>query len=464
MKNNNRYMKDNKTIILIIFTAIILTLTTTLSFFVWNSTRNQDINVSVNLSGLDAFIHYNKGTDVLTGTLLPSTDYTGGISTEIELWKDPSAASRTIYGHIYLDITSIGTNLANEPALKWAITSNGEVLNTGDFVGKSNGNSISLKLNIPLSTSKQLFKIYIWLDESMSINDAIEGETIATVVRAEATEIPVEEPTGATYISSIFSNAEKTTVVNNSVEYQYATSVGMMEDVGGNVRYYGADPNNYVSFNNELWRIIGVFNDINDGTGKTETRLKIARNESIGNYDWDSNNTNEWSTATLQTYLNGTYLNGLTTEAKGMVGNAKWNLGGWSISSGLYANNFYQYERGTTVYSGRSTEWLGKIALMYVSDYMYAGDLSKCSKDGYNWNIDQTNCRDTSWLRNTSTAQWTLTPDSSGSNISFYVEASGYVNHLSLVFSCASRPVLYLASTVEITGGEGTSENPFTLS
>ncbi len=178
-------MKNKKTIVLIIALVVVLTLTATLSFFVWNSTRNQDINVSVNLSGLDAFIHYNKGTDVLTGTLLPSTDYTGGISTEIELWKDPSAASRTIYGHIYLDITSIGTNLANEPALKWAITSNGEVLNTGDFVGKSNGNSISLKLNIPLSTSKQLFKIYIWLDESMSINDAIEGETISTVVRAE---------------------------------------------------------------------------------------------------------------------------------------------------------------------------------------------------------------------------------------------------------------------------------------
>ena len=35
-----------------------------------------------------------------------------------------------------------------------------------------------------------------------------------------------------------------------------------------NLRYIGANPNNYVSFNNELWRIIGVFNNINDGTGK----------------------------------------------------------------------------------------------------------------------------------------------------------------------------------------------------
>ena len=452
-------MKNKKTIVLIIALVVVLTLTTTLSFFVWNSTRNQDINVALNLSGLDAFIHYNKGTDVLTGTLLPSTDYTGGISTEIELWKDPSAASRTIYGHIYLDITSIGTNLANEPALKWAITSNGEVLNTGDFVGKSNGNSISLKLNIPLSTSKQLFKIYIWLDESMSINDAIEGETIATVVRAEATEIPAEEPTGATYISSIFSNAEKTTVVNNSVEYQYATSVGMMEDVGGNIRYYGADPNNYVWFNNELWRIIGVFKDIDDGTGKTETRIKIARSESIGNYAWDSNNVNEWSTSTLQTYLNETYLNGLTSEAQAMVGNAKWNLGGWSTTS-IYANQFYEYERGTTVYSGRSTEWTGKIALMYPSDYLYSSNLGTCTSDANWW--DNPGCADSSWLFD-SQDEWLLTPYSSYSFRVFIVNAAGYLNNDYVTLSHGSRPVLYLASTVEITGGEGTSENPFTL-
>ena len=60
--------------------------------------------------------------------------------------------------------------------------------------------------------------------------------------------------------------------------------------VDNNLRYVGADPNNYVSFNNELWRIIGVFNNIDDGTGMTETRLKIVRNESIGTYSWDNKN------------------------------------------------------------------------------------------------------------------------------------------------------------------------------
>ena len=265
-------------------------------------------------------------------------------------------------------------------------------------------------------------------------------------------------------ITNIYTTASKTQVTNNSINYNYATEVSMMEDIGGNIRYYGADPNNYVTFNNELWRIIGVFQNIDDGTGKKETRIKIARSESIGNYAWDSNGVNEWSTATLNTYLNGTYINSLSTESQAMIGNAKWNLGGSSTYKGLYANDYYTFERGTTVYSGRSTEWTGKIALMYPSDYMYAGDLSKCSKDGYNWDTDQTNCRDTSWLRNTSIAQWTLTPYSSISTYVFRVSSSGFVNYNGHVAdSHASRPVLYLKSTVEITGGDGSSGNAFTL-
>ena len=66
----------------IMLTAIlfILIISSTLAFFVWNSKSNQDIDVALSLNGLDAYINYNKGTDVLTGTLLPSTDYTGGIS------------------------------------------------------------------------------------------------------------------------------------------------------------------------------------------------------------------------------------------------------------------------------------------------------------------------------------------------------------------------------------------------
>ena len=83
---------------------------------------------------------------------------------------------------------------------------------------------------------------------------------------------------------------------------------GLYEDEyeEGKYTYKGANPNNYVTFNNEIagWRIISINSD---GT------IKIMRDASIGNRAWDSSSSNNWNRpATLNTYLNGTYYNNLT--------------------------------------------------------------------------------------------------------------------------------------------------------
>ena len=43
--------------------------------------------------------------------------------------------------------------------------------------------------------------------------------------------------------------APNSTVTNNSITYQYDTTHSLMKDIGGNIRYYGASPNNYIYFN-----------------------------------------------------------------------------------------------------------------------------------------------------------------------------------------------------------------------
>ena len=143
------------------------------------------------------------------------------------------------------------------------------------------------------------------------------------------------------------------------------------ETADNNLRYIGADPSNYVSFNGELWRIIGVFNNIDNGTSTKETRLKIIRDELIGNYSWDNkgrDGSNDWTTASLQEELNTTYLNSIQSPYKEMIGNAVWNLGGSSTDDDVTASMFYERERGTTVYNGRPTTWTGQIGLMYPSE------------------------------------------------------------------------------------------------
>ena len=53
-----------------------------------------------------------------------------------------------------------------------------------------------------------------------------------------------------------------------------------------------------MTFNNETWRIIGVF-PTDDGTGNIENRVKIIREESIGDYSWDTSNSSSWLNNTI---------------------------------------------------------------------------------------------------------------------------------------------------------------------
>ena len=275
-------------------------------------------------------------------------------------------------------------------------------------------------------------------------------------------------------------------------------------------RYIGANPNNYVKFNDELWRIIGVF-DVDDGTGKIEKRMKIIRNESLGDYSWDNSTTeseygtNNWLVARLnyllnpghesETYGGSLYWNrkrgtcyarddddfcdftstGLTDEAKAMIGDAKWYLGGplyYTSSSNGLASHFYSYERGTTVYSGHSTSWIGKVGLMYPSDYGYAtsGGSSKnrascMAKELFNWyDSSYSDCKNNDWLYNSSDNPSTMSPSAGFSDRVFIVGNNGTVgDNCAFESYLATRPVVHLKSTIKVISGSGTTSSPYIL-
>ena len=278
-------------------------------------------------------------------------------------------------------------------------------------------------------------------------------------------------------------------------------------------RYIGADPNNYVKFNDELWRIIGVF-DTDDGTGKVEKRLKIIRNESIGSYSWDNKDTttgaetawgkNEWTDARLNYLLNpghesetaggSLYWNreagncyygqnnatiacdftttGLTEKAKAMIGDAKWYLGGSSTYDDVTAPMFYTRERGTGVYSGRSTSWTGKVGLMYLSDYGYATSggattnrASCLVKEIRSWyDSSVSDCKDNDWMYNSGRIQWTITPRQDTTYIVFFVNNAGNVYSSYAYNRYDVRPVVHLNSAIKVITGSGTKESPYILS
>ena len=319
-----------------------------------------------------------------------------------------------------------------------------------------------------------------------------------------------------THITKLYTSATKTEVTNNSITYNYATSVGLMNDRlgsmstgidGGNIRYYGASPNNYIYFNCddysnqtsstcEVWRIIGVF----DG------KVKIMRNESIGSYSWDNKGTssgaetaygkNNWPDARLMKMLNegyesetggslywnrqsGTCYSGTTADTtktcdmssiglknditRNMISETTYSLLGWNSSS-IYSDQIYNYERTTgSVYNEttRDKSWTGKIALAYLSDYGYAADFGQCTQTLVNY--DDSTCKSNDGMFN-SASQWLLTPSSGGSYGVWGVASSGFVGNGQAYYENGVRPVLFLNSVLEIKAGDGSSSAPYQLS
>jgi len=348
------------------------------------------------------------------------------------------------------------------------------------------------------------------------------NKTITRNVIVYEGDLPSEdvEINGATYIRNLYINP--TTREEN----------GLIKDntKDANIRYAGSndDVKNYVEFGNEgeLWRIIGVFN-VSNGT-TTANRIKLVRDESIGNMSWDSSadgtiegetavnagfGVNQWGESTyedgstyegadlmrlLNEYYLGktgttcTYCNGvnqsvcsndcsssvtpLSTTSKNMIDNTVWNLGAKEYVDILPLSDMYTGEKSIQVGNSlcekgtefcddtviRTTKWLGKIGLIYPSDYGYASTNENCAKDVYG---SDSYCEGNNWLYNNS-SYWTISPYAATN----YARVIWFIyNNNSILGTRANtpygvRPSVYLSPDVKIVDGTGTDTDPYQLS
>ena len=327
-----------------------------------------------------------------------------------------------------------------------------------------------------------------------------------TIIMNSKGELVFDDVTLVNYIKKLYKETKTTTV--NNIEYSLDETHGLMNDrlgssevskTGGNIRYYGATPNNYIDIGDRdsdgniiFWRIIGLFKDIEvtDKDGKvvrTEDLVKIIRSDSlttgdVSGFSWDYTSTksydNNWNDSTLQIMLNdevngyfgsGTtnYYNyntpqltvnfdsaGLSSSAHKKIQRVRWNLGEYSgISLPVsYADLIYGSERAIT-----SSTWSGKIAIMHLSDYGYGVDLNECQN--VLGDYDASTCINTNWLYDSIKDQWTLTLVSSSGNHGVFIVYSDGISFSGIardVFGV--RPVLYLKSNVGIVEEKETEE------
>mgnify|MGYP004665242855 FL=1 len=353
------------------------------------------------------------------------------------------------------------------------------------------------------------YNVRIWMDKNTPAIDEVMERLLEIKVSVNASYSTLTpDVTGA--VETIASKVER--------------SDDLTYDEAGNIRYIGANPNNYVSIDGELWRIIGVFNniksDVLDEHG--ETRIKLIRNEAIGGYTWDASTyndgygINEWSQADLMYLLNPGYTGingslyynsskgtcyvgynnttgscdfittGLKSSLKSLIDDALWNTGSNGVEAlinEITTSKFYELERSNNTGKictsgtlcndplGRTTTWVGKVGLMYPSDYGYAtggGNYKReycLSQYLYTW-TSYAECYKDDWLYNSGSGQWTLTPYAyarDGGDI-FTIDISGIVNLAGgSVAALLVRPTVYLKSNVQILSGEGSSTDPYLL-
>ena len=242
-------------------------------------------------------------------------------------------------------------------------------------------------------------------------------------------------------------------------------------------RYEGKNPDNYIWFNDELWRIIGnIPVCLESGCSTTENRVKIIRNDSIGTIKYDESSST-WMGSNIQNLLNTCYLGkqsscdsycySNSTTVKGtcdyssdgidvtyyygkMVEDVYFNIG---TGDGTYktAANYYTQEIAT------HTTTASKIGLMYASDWGYAieGFSGILGSDG-----NPQNSSDKNWLLKD--ADSIMTSHSSVYLLATYRGGTLSINHNSSLGS-PIRPVLYLKSNVYVVSGTGTKVDPYRI-
>ena len=274
------------------------------------------------------------------------------------------------------------------------------------------------------------------------------------------------------YIIELYNDEEKRTA--NGLEKDTTSDA--------NIRYAGANPNNYVEFNGEAWRIIGVFG----------SNLKLVRDDILTKYSFDNKTTaqgietdygtNDWTKSYLREFLNDYYyeektitchsetsgssannatitcpdINKISTTAKSMIQNTLWNLGGLSFDEGS-VNELYTKERGTQVYNDHETKSSDYIGLIYPSDYGFASTDESCSQDPFG-----ITCKNNNWLYK-GVWYWTISPRSSHAHGVFRVNGDGYLNRYSALYRGGVRPSVYLKSDIMIVSGSGTKGDMFKL-
>ena len=347
-------------------------------------------------------------------------------------------------GNAVTDITSLTYKTVTDG--KGASISGYDITNKSGVITLFNNKEITAS---PTKTDEwNIIVTLVNYDKDQSKN-AGKGFSAKLMIQKEEYKLPLNE-----YVISQYTGTQG----ENGIYYHNSSLTNGAND--NSYRYAGASDsvNNYICLGSDadtcpdanLFRIIGVFGD----------KTKVIRAKSVGDQKWDTNNSNTWSSSSLNAYLNGTYLTSLGTIAE-KIATTTWKVGGntWNNIANSIPSIAYQNEVGS---SASTTTVDKKIGLMYVSDYYYGASPSAWTLVGYN-SSDSTKdyraAKTTNWLY-LGSYEWTISRGSVTTDYAFLVSSPGYVLYGPVTSSYAVRPSFNLLSSTTYVSGSGSMSDP----
>ena len=494
---------ENKTIVALTFTIAIIFTAIAMSGSSYALYVNKDYGTTEDYTTGLLDLTFDENTTLTLASAFPISDEEG-LASDPYILKVTNTGNLTYKFNIeLLDTTS--TNLINNKYIKIKV-------DDGDIYTLNTTNILSKDITLVPGESKSI-NVRMWLSEETPNSEAGKGFSAKATTNGYALYTTgTEKPkTAADTIMELSKGDTWPADLTDSGVYatnKYTASDGTTKY--HDYRYIGANVNNYVKFNNDLYRIIGVFDENSHGvTGQYLVKLIMA--SSLSSNSWGIYNTsntsgtyskykNDWTgkatgiKANLNVLLNEYFINktntsstygscsnwtyffdgtnyktndctnivgyGIDSKLTSYIEDATWYLYGSGTSQSK--QNWYLCERGgnsctTSGPSTGDTSVNSKVGLMYLSDYLYASGYysnADTTTQGYNYYGNK------NWLYKG--YEWTLTPYASGSDNVWFVYYGDAGSDRSR-YPYGSRPTFYLKSDIKISGGFGTYNNPYIL-
>lgn len=429
-----KFSKNNKNMVMLAVLLIAVLIMIGTSYALWQITLQQtDTNVIT--SGCFK-VSFKDNNPINLQNAFPITDDEGKKLIPYQFTLTNNCSSYANY-QVNLEVLD-NTTISNDNYIKMMLQEKKLILLTSnDLIDVTLNNAVKsykLETGFLSENEEKTFNLRLWLDEETPTTE----EVMNKIFNSKVTIITSHQKNAPTFSEAVTTCGNngydaKTCMLENS---KYDTT-NLIKDgtVDDNLRFVGKNPDNYVLFNGQKWRIIGVMNNIEGSDGTKDSRIKLLSKESVGKMSWNASSQqlengleegnmgvglNEWSQADMMKVLNPGYeseviggslywnkqsgtcyygennattacdftVTGLNEESKSYIDNVVWNTGSNTVGETvdtLTPNTFYQAERSDkggkqcdtshmfcTDKVDRTTKWTGRVGLMYPSDFGYA--------------------------------------------------------------------------------------------